>query len=390
VTSSSTAPRRRRRASTPPLSAALLVSALTLAACGAAPPPRPVAPPLAAGTTAAGAAWAVAPMGDLSHSVTTFWQLFGRVASRWVLATPPGIATNGGVVAATGPSGAVTAGVLPSGNLRFSAVQATADLGRVWSIGVLPAGLVRSPDALASSARGRRLALLAIGGETVAQSPDALSSWRAVASLGRVAEATAPHGCRFVALSAVGFAPDGAVLVAGRCASGDELPIAERDAGTWRLVDPEARIGVDASVLRLVGSPVGVASIVEVGGAGHRAVRTALGRGDLSAWTATSPLVVPRGWSLLSTTLDATGESVVVLARGDGTRTAYVSDPSSARWRALPRLPRGTVDVVAGAGGADQALVVRGATLLVYASSSHASWRLRERLVVPISIGSSR
>ena len=78
-----------------------------------------------------------------------------------------------------------------------------------------------------------------------------------------------------------------------------------------------------------------------------------------------------------------------MLAEPDGARVAYARTERGTRWVALPRLPGGTVDVVPGAGGSYQALAVRGATLLVF-GPSHGGWRSRQRLVVPISIGSSK
>jgi hypothetical protein len=373
------------------LVAAALASAVALVGCGAASPgpPSAVASPLDAVATASGSAWAVAPMGILSHEATTFWQLFGRNGSTWVLATPPGIATNGGVVVAPGPDTAITAAVLPSGNLHFSAIQARANAVAAWSSGALPAGLVATPDALATSSAGRRLALVTTAGGTVVQSPGALSSWRTLASLSQVARATATDGCRLAALSAVGFSPSGTPLVAGACSTGGALPIAVREGGTWRLVDARATFGQDPDVLRLETDEEGAAAMMVVGRPSGHGVIAAWGSRDLSTWTATAPLALSHGVVLVSTTLDAVGRAVVVLARPGGSRIAYTATEHGSRWVVLPRLPDGTVDVVPGAAGSYQALAVSGATLVVF-EATRGAWHTRQRLVVPISIGSSQ
>ena len=48
---------------------------------------------------------AIVAMGTLSDPINTFWQLFFRPnsTSRWTLATPPGVADNGGLVISPSP-----------------------------------------------------------------------------------------------------------------------------------------------------------------------------------------------------------------------------------------------------------------------------------------------
>ena len=86
--------------------ASLLLAATMLAAgCGstvsrAAAPASPAAPPsLATSLATATGTWAVAVMGGSAASHNNFWQLFVRPAgtSTWRLATPPGVASNGGL-----------------------------------------------------------------------------------------------------------------------------------------------------------------------------------------------------------------------------------------------------------------------------------------------------
>ena len=104
-------PRSARRRVGP---AALVIGAVLLAACasaanrGAAAPPAAAAAaagaaPLATSMTAAGGGtWAIVAVGGSAADENLFWELFTRPAgsTQWALDTPPGVADNGGLVAA--------------------------------------------------------------------------------------------------------------------------------------------------------------------------------------------------------------------------------------------------------------------------------------------------
>jgi hypothetical protein len=86
----------------------LLAAAVLSAGCGSAArqagaPASPAQPPsLATSLVTATGTWAVAVMGGPAAEHDNFWQLFVRPAGtgRWRLATPPGVASNGGLVLA--------------------------------------------------------------------------------------------------------------------------------------------------------------------------------------------------------------------------------------------------------------------------------------------------
>ena len=83
-------------------------------------------------------------------------------ASRWSLVTPPGVADNGGLVAA-GAGASLVVGFRPSQNLVFSPLATSTDAGRNWTPGLLDAGLADTPGAIAVGPSGRTLALLQDG-----------------------------------------------------------------------------------------------------------------------------------------------------------------------------------------------------------------------------------
>ena len=141
-----------------------------IAACGSQPArvtsagPPPATVPLSTSLVTAQGTWAVAVMGGPAAADDDFWQLFVRPAgaSRWSLVTPPGVADNGGLVAAAGTT-SVTVGFRPSQNLVFSPLATSTDAGRNWTPGLLDAGLADTPGAIAVGPSGRTLALLQDG-----------------------------------------------------------------------------------------------------------------------------------------------------------------------------------------------------------------------------------
>ena len=63
---------------------------------------RPPPPSLATSLMTPGGTWAVAELGGSAAQHNNFWQLFLRPArsTTWRLVTPPGVASNGGLVMA--------------------------------------------------------------------------------------------------------------------------------------------------------------------------------------------------------------------------------------------------------------------------------------------------
>ena len=112
--------------------------------------------PLATSLAAAGGgAWAVVAVGGSAGSENTFWELFTRPAasSQWKLVTPPGIADNGGLVAAAPADGQrLDIAILPSQGLTFSPLALTGDGGNTWDTGLVDAAVAAVPDAFAAAA----------------------------------------------------------------------------------------------------------------------------------------------------------------------------------------------------------------------------------------------
>ena len=125
------------------LLALTVLSAGCSSAAGQASSPASAAPPLSLATsldTATGT-WAVAVMGGSAASHNNFWQLFVRPTgtSKWRLVTPPGVASNGGLVVAGPGAGPVVAGFRPSQDLSYSPLATTHDNGTAWTPAILDA-----------------------------------------------------------------------------------------------------------------------------------------------------------------------------------------------------------------------------------------------------------
>ena len=134
--------------------------------------------------------WAVAVMGGSAADENNFWQLFVRPAgaTRWSLATPEGVADNGGLVAASGADGtSLLVGFRPSQELAFSPLATSSDTGKKWTPGLLDADLADVPDAIAVARSGQTLALLGDGGIQAATSA-------AAATAGQWSRLTTPVG----------------------------------------------------------------------------------------------------------------------------------------------------------------------------------------------------
>ena len=136
-------------------------------------------PPSPSSTTTTALATAVLAMGTLSDPANTFYELLDRPsgAAGWTLATPPGVADNGGLVVGPSTTGAVTAGFLPAADLTFSVLAGRAAGSTTWTPGDVPGTLAAEPDALATGPTGQTAAVLS-GTDTPveAQAPGRLAA----------------------------------------------------------------------------------------------------------------------------------------------------------------------------------------------------------------------
>ena len=344
--------------------------------------------------------WAIVPM----SANPTFWEVFVRPAksSTWQLVTPPGVADNGGLVAAADAGSGLTVAVRPSQDLQFTPVSATADSGASWSTdGPISKDVAASPDALAVS--GSQLAAVLANG-TVEASSDAGNSWRTLAKPGTIAASAAGQKCGTVHVATVSFGPvPSQVLAAGDCGATGTAGLFAYSAGDgWQRVS----LPVSGQLVRL--------------GAGTALVRakaglTALWADDALHWYAYAPLsssATPTptsspgssaaGWTasaalpvtnpvtasggLAGATPTSSGGMWVLLPGG---QAATIGGPGQ-QWLLLPPTPAHTSVLASGPGTALDALAVSGSTLTVWQLDRGSTvWAKAQTISVPIQLGSS-
>jgi hypothetical protein len=382
---------RRARAAVATAAAAL---AVTAAGCASVPsqarsratPPSP--PSLATTLVTAGGTWAVTELGGSASRHNNFWQLFLRPArsTTWRLATPPGVASNGGLVMAGlgGPS--LIAGFRPSQLLKFTPLATTRDNGSTWSPGVLAAGLADVPDALAAApGSGRLLALLA--GGRIDQARPGATAWTPLTSEHALAAAPASRRCSPDALTAVSFSPSGDPVLGAACTRPGPVGIFSYAAGAWRVAGPALPASLasrQVQVLRLTSTASGQVALLAAR-SGHSTELLVARTSDDTHWTLSRPLSLSTP-AVRASGFAAASDAWVLLANGQG----YTISGQNATWRRLPRPPAATAALAFGPAGSVEALAARGSRLTDWQlARGSGTWRQVQVLPVPVEYGSS-
>jgi hypothetical protein len=388
-------PRPRRAV----LSAATIAVALLAAACGrtthqATKPAggrddEPAALSLATSVTTTSRDWAVLAVGDSSDPDNDFWQLLARPATggSWRLVTPPGVASNGGlVVAPTGPS-SLLAGFRPSQDLLFTPLASTADAGVSWSAGVLNANLADSPDALAAEpGTAKVLALLEDG--TLRQSSNAGQAWTTIATTHALAATPAGRRCGLTGLNGTASSPAGDPMLTGTCTSNGQPGIFALTSGIWQPAGPARPAGQadqPITTLSIMSSATDTQALLAIGSGAATTLMAARYAGDPARWTLSHPLTVGRE-KVLSVSTGSDGLVAVLLARRRGLLLAG----AAADWRRLPELPPATKALAPGPGTELQALTATRTAVTIWTlTSSDSDWAKSQHMSVPIQFGSS-
>jgi hypothetical protein len=383
---------RRAAVTAAVLAGAGLACAGLIAGCGSQPTgvtgagPPPLTAPLSTSLVTAQGTWAVASMGGRDAD-DRFWQLFFRPATsgRWSLVTPPGVADNGGLVAAGGGAYLVT-GFRPSQNLAFSPLATSTDTGRNWTPGLLDAGLADTPGAIAVGPAGRTLALLQDGTiETVPTAGSAAAGqWAPLTTLKALAASAPGRSCGLEGVTALSFGPDKNPMAAGSCARPGAAGVFTDAGGTWRSAGLTLPTGGRVRVLGLTALAGGNAALLATG----NSLRAAWWDG--TRWTVSAP-VTADGVRALGF---GPGGSAWLLQPGG--RAETIAGAAGSTWRALPPVPAGT-EVLApagtgtlapGTGGSYDALAVAGSRLTVWRLAQGA-WAKVQQVTVPLQYGSS-
>jgi hypothetical protein len=348
--------------------------------------------------TSAGS-WAVVPMGHLDDPLNTFWQLFFRPdgGSRWtdkdsVLA----VATNGGIVLATGDGRSLVVGVRASSLLKFSPLMVTPDGGSPWSAGSPVNALAEEPDALAVGAGGVSLALTASGGGEVVESAAGLAGWHEVTAVSGLGQSSAGRSCGLASMTAVAVV--GAQPVIGAdCRNAGKVGIftgagAAGAAGAWRLVGPSLPAALDhgtVTVLGLQRTTSGLRAVLEVSKGDDSRLVAAWTTGVGATWSV-SPVLDLGSRKVLSIGPDgSTGLFVLESLSGTSDAVEVVSG-AGASWSGVPAPPVNTETLVFDRGGTVDALAVDDTVFTDWElTDGAAGWTKTQVVHVPIQFGSS-
>ena len=392
-----------------------IASGAALAGCGSSSSPSSAAVPSASSAPAASSTpavplattlstakdtWAIVPM----SANPTFWEVLVRPAksSTWQLVTPPGVADNGGLVAAADVGSGLTVAVRPSQDLQFTPVSATTDSGANWSAdGPISTEVAASPDALAVS--GSQLAAVLDNG-TVEASSDAGNSWRTLAKPSTIAASATGQKCAAVHVSSVSFGPvPTQVLAAGDCGTTGAAGLFSYSAGHgWQSVTlpatgPLVRLGAGTA---LVQAKDGLTALwaddaphwyaYAPPSASATATPASSPGSSAAGWTASAGLpvthAVTASGGLAGATPTASGGMWVLLPGG---QAATIGGPGQ-QWLLLPPTPAHTSVLASGPGTALDALAVSGSTLTVWQLDRGSTiWAKAQTISVPIQLGSS-
>jgi hypothetical protein len=365
--------------------AGVLIAAAAAAGCGSkpapsiAPPPAPAPPPLTTSfASTAGTGWAVVEMGGSAAQENNFWQLFVRPAgaTTWRLATPLGVADNGGLVVASPGGGSLVTGFRPSQLLAFSPLAVSSDSGTSWSTaGPVNSGLTAAPDALAAGPGGSLIALTSRGAELGRRLG---AAWTRLSSARSLAATQAGQACGVTGLTGAAFTSSGTPVLATSCSRPGVAGIFADHGGSWLAAGPAvpaplARADID--VLRLTAAGPGLVALLR---AGPRIVAAWY---DGSRWTVSAPLPAK---TLTSTAIGPDGRIGVIL---NGSHGATLAGPGAA-WHALPALPKWAATLVLGSSGQVDAIAARVATFADWRLTP-AGWSLAQKIHVDIPYGSS-
>jgi hypothetical protein len=381
-------------AATAALVTAMLAGCGSTRASGAGRPAAPVTPSLATSASYPDGTWAVLVMGGSAAEHNNFWQVFARASGQhaaWRLATPLGVASNGGIaVAATGGPSLVAA-LLPSQDLRFSPLSRSTDNGANWAAdGLLDTPLAATPSALAAAPTGGLIALTRSGTVEVAGPPG--GPWTRLATERSVASSAAARNCGLTGLTAAGYTPSGAALLGGDCARDGHAGIFLRGAGGWTAAGPALPAALahrPVDVLQLTRSGAADVALLQVGTGRTASLLGAWSTTNGSSWRLSAPYPLagaqPRSAAVA-------GQALGVLLSGG---RAVTVTGAGAAWQPLAALPAGTaalpagaVTLAAGPSGGFQLLTARRSQLSVWAVSS-AGWGRSQVIKVSIPYGSS-
>jgi hypothetical protein len=359
---------------------------------GLASPRAPaVLAPLAGSVANAATTWATVAMGRRDGQFDLFWELFSldAVTGRFALVTPPGVASNGGLIVGqptTGTGALVGFGV--SQDLGFSPLAFSADDGQSWSPGGFEQGLERTPSAIGVGQRGAAFALVGISApQVVERSGTGLTDWKPEVSEAALAATPAGERCEVGSLEGVAVAGDSSPILGVSCRAEGVAGLFVRAGATWRL----AQVRVPASLRSASFTTLRIAPFAALFAATGRtrSVVAAWHTPGGQAWSLSPALGLSNSASMVATGTGPGGREFVLWSEGGSEHAEVIAGPGG-RWQPLSTVPEETATIALGADGQVDALSVDDTHLTVWRLSADGDkWTKVQAMTVPIAFGSS-
>ena len=304
------------------------------------------------------------------------------------LATPPGVASNGGLLLTSLSAGSVLAGFRPSHDPAYSPLAAISmNNGKDWSPSLLMPALADIPGALAAdTASGRLLALLTDGTTDISNSGG--TSWTPLVTRRALAASPAGTRCRLDSLTAAAFTSSGHPLLGARCSRPGTAGIFSQTGRTWRLTGPAipaAYAHQAITVLRLTTTGDTATALLGAGTGPAERLLAGWSADGGAHWTLSPPLPL-NGATLTSASSGPASSLAITLTH----RRAAVITRSTDSWRQLPVLPPNTATLAPSTTGGWNALAVHGTQLTIWQAATGAqAWASAQVIKVPVQFGSS-
>jgi hypothetical protein len=350
----------------------------------------PAALPTSLATTAG--TWVSIPMGKLDQPLNTFWQLFQlpRGGSIWSdhvssLAT----ATNGGLVLASPGGKSLLVGIRPANLLNYSPVVGTSN-ARSWSAGPPIVGRV---DALAASSTGQQVAVVDRGGTSEVLTAPSSSKWLTLTTERLLRSMPVSKECGILALTTVGLAPNGSVLVGTTCQHPGVVGLFVEDHSTWssaKITLPSSQRGADVEVLRLGLTSAGITALFGLRKGSGESLVAAWETSKLSQWTFSPSLPLKSSQRVTSIGPSTAQGQFVVLSGSTSTSAVEVISGPQSSWVSLPSLKKNIATVAFRTDGTVDAFTSKGNVLSDYVLRAFSTvWKLAQKISVAIIYGSS-
>lgn len=367
--------------------AALAALAMSAAACASPPPsssrpPAAIRPNLATSLVTTGGAWATVP-------TSGFWQVLFMPSGtdRWTLATPPGVADNGGVLVVPAGTSGMLAAFRPSERLSYTPLARKTSATTPWrAAGIIESSLTPTPAAISAGPGSEYAALLGGGTEVRISGRGGRIATESVHLLRATSKGAGLRRFTGVAWSA----RLGVALLAGASSRAGVVPVFAGPPGAVALLGaaPPQIEDSTVTVLDISAGPSAVSALLLASGTHGKGLEVGNLPSGSGTWRVGAAIPLSKGSEApVVEPLGATGW----LYWAGGGSSIYVTASAASGWVHYASPPSRTSGLAAVAGGGSlqlYAFATRSGSDIVEVYRFRAgSWSLSQALSVPLQLG---